>query len=224
MAHGRKVSRIKLEPPNPEDEKKYLLTWGAKELYQNPGKFPQINCQNLFGSPGSLQIEIGCGTGDYICGLALEESIDKFIGIDFSKRAIYSAVNLAARRKLDNIRFIRADFRQLYPLFRPNSLSMIYLHFPDPNYKAKHMKLRIFDKKFLDHMVIALIPNGKISVVTDEEPFFEDMLSLVEGDIRFAKTHQERYLNTFTPIAKSRFHLAWERINLPIFRFEIKKK
>jgi tRNA (guanine-N7-)-methyltransferase len=223
MAKGRQVARIKLKVPKAGDAKKYLRIWGAKDLYQNPGKFPYLNRKALFGESGNLQLEIGCGTGEFLCGLATDHPENKFLGVDFSRRAVYAAVNLAAASKLDNILFIKADFKQLYPLIIPNSLSMVYLHYPDPNYKAKHNKHRIFDKKFLEAMSNALVPGGKVSVVTDHEPFFMDMLGLAENDHRFTKTHLERYLTYFEPKTKSRFHRAWERIKQPIYRFEIQK-
>ena len=223
MTKGRQVSRVKLNPPKETDAKKYLLIWEAKDLYKSPEKFPRLDRQSLFGETGKLQLEIGCGTGEFICGLATDYPNEKFIGIDFSRRAIYAAVNLAAANSLGNILYIKANFKQLYPLFSPESFSLVYLHYPDPNYKSKQVKHRIFDRKFLNAMATALIDGGKISVVTDQESFFMDMLTLAEADQRFTKAHQERYLTGFEPKTRSRFHRAWERVNKPIYRFEINK-
>jgi hypothetical protein len=55
-------------------------------------------------------------------------------------------------------------------------------------------------------------------------PFLLDMLDIVESDLRFRKTHKERYLTDFSPPEKTRFQRAWEKIDRPIFRFEITKK
>jgi tRNA (guanine-N7-)-methyltransferase len=223
MTKGRQVSRIKLKPPKIDDAKKYLLVWEAKELYQNPENFPHLDRQSLFGEAGNLQLEIGCGTGEFICSLAADHPKEKFIGIDFSKRVIYAAVNLATTYRLDNILFIKADFKQLYPLILPERFMTVYLHYPDPYYKSKNIKHRIFDNKFLDTMASALIIGGKISVVTDQKSFFMDMLTIAEGDHRFTKTHRERYQSNYEPKIKSRFQRAWDRVNQPIYRFELQK-
>ncbi len=58
-------------------------------------------------------------------------------------------------------------------------------------------------------------------MVTDQHPFLIDMLEIAEGDERFAKTHPERYLTDFSPPAKTRFQIAWEKFDRPVFRFEL---
>ena len=72
-------------------------------------------------------------------------------------------------------------------------------------------------------MNTAIISTGLISVVTDQKEFFFDMLEIAENDHRFTKTHTERFLDHYQSDVKSRFQLAWERINRPIYRFELTK-
>ena len=223
MARGRKVSRVKLKTPSPETAKKFLHTWNSGELFKNPDKFPRINGEELFNSNSHISLEIGCGTGEFICHQASNQPEKNFVGIDISRRAVYFAVNLAATKNLENILLIKADIKLIYPLMTPNSIEIIYLHFPDPYYGTKHIKHRIFDQTFLDKLYKPLLPNGKISVITDEKPFFFDMLILAEKDKRFTKTHKKKYLTTFDTTIKSRFQRAWERVNKPIFHFEIQK-
>jgi tRNA (guanine-N7-)-methyltransferase len=50
---------------------------------------------------------------------------------------------------LENVVFLRADFRLLYPLLAPGSLDAVYLHFPDPNVRPKFRKHRVFCARFL---------------------------------------------------------------------------
>jgi tRNA G46 methylase TrmB len=111
----------------------------------------------------------------------------------------------------------------LYPLLAPAAFYQVALLFADPNYGTKYEKDRIFDADFLDAMASSLTTDGEIRVVTDEEPFFLDMLALAENDPRFVKTHAERYLEDFEPQVKTRFQIAWERKGKPIYRFELKK-
>ena len=203
MSKGRQIGRVKFLPPSPETAKKYLRYWRSKDLYYSPEAFPKINSRSFFGIEQSLHLEIGCGTGEYICALAERNKDEYFIGIDYSRRAIYYAVETARRKALENIIFIQADFKRTYHLLEEESLKKVYLHFPDPNYGKKHIKDRVFEPHFLDHMHLALTASGQLSVVTDQEDLFMDMLAIAEADPRFEKKHAERYLTTFDPIEKS---------------------
>ena len=222
MSRGRRISRVKYLPPSEEVAAKYLLDWNQKDLYATPENFPKLTTEALFNTEGLLCVDIGSGTGEFIQATAQIQPDEYFLGIEISRRVIYYAVQQANKHHLENLKFIKSDFRLLYPLFAPNSLKTVYLNFPDPNYGGqKNRKNRIFSPKFLDLMAMALSTEGNLQVVTDQYPFLIDMLEIAEADRRFMKTHPERYLTDFTPPAKTRFQIAWEKFNRPVFRFEL---
>jgi tRNA G46 methylase TrmB len=76
---------------------------------------------------------------------------------------------------------------------------------------------------FLDQVHRALVPGGQLSVMTDQEPFFMDMLATVEADPRFEKMHPERYLIGFEDGIKSRYQKIWESRGLTTLRFLLQK-
>jgi tRNA (guanine-N7-)-methyltransferase len=224
MAKGRRIARIPNIEPDDATRAKYLRHWRARDLWQHPESFPQLTGQGLFSQEKPLALDIGCGSGEFLVAEAAARPDELFVGVEASRRAAYYAVDQAQQRALDNILFVRADFKMLYPLMRPESLSGVYLLFPDPNYGAKYQKLRIFDGAFLDAMHAALRPDGIIQVVTDEEAFFMELLAMAEADPRFEKMHTERYLTDFKPRRKTRFQQAWERKEKPVYRLEISSK
>lgn len=207
--------------PSPAVAEKYLREWSSKDLYLQPETFPTISRETLFGQPGSLILEIGCGTGEFLNATAQAAPDKYYVGIDISRRSVYHAVNQAASHHLENILLIKADAKLVYPLLAPQSLELVYLNFPDPNYGNSNLKHRIFTPTFLDSIHPALAHGGKIVVVTDQHPFLLDMLEIAKSDSRFSKTHQERYLQTFSPVKKTRFQKVWERLERPVFRFEL---
>ena len=223
MSRGRNIGRIKNIPPDAPTALKYLSVWRSGDLYRRPDSFPRLISASFFGDPQPLQIEAGCGTGEFICHLATEKPDNHFIGVDFSRRAIYHAVDQARKKELENIHFIHADFKLTYPLMEPETIKALYLHFPDPNYGSRFRKHRIFNQDFLDAMNKALTPSGIISFVTDQEEFFFETLEIAEADSRFRKAHPERYLDTYDAPIKSRFQKAWERKDRTVFRFELTK-
>jgi tRNA (guanine-N7-)-methyltransferase len=223
MSRGRRISRIKLIPPSPEAASKYLLEWDNRTLYHSPENYPRLTGENLFSNPSPMVLEMGCGTGEFLIELAGKHPEQCFIGVEISRRAIYHAVNLAEKSCLENIKFIKADIRLLYPLMQADTWDMIHLNYPDPNYSASRRKHRIFSPEFLDACYKSLTGTGKISIVTDQGPFLLDMLEIAEADRRFAKTHPERYMKNLTTTGKTRFQRAWERVNRPVFHFELQK-
>ena len=224
MSHGRRIARVKLISPSPAAAKKYLLEWDNRSLFHTPNDYPKLKSEILFKQPGPMVLEIGCGTGEFLLSSASAQPQDRFIGVEISRRAIYHAVNQAESLKLDNIKFIKADIRLLYPLMELQTWKMIHLIYPDPNYSAGRRKHRIFSSEFLDVCHNTLTNEGKISVVTDQLPFLHDMLEIAEKDARFVKTHASRYMEGFSPEQKTRYQKAWERFNRSNYYFEIQKK
>jgi tRNA (guanine-N7-)-methyltransferase len=224
MPRRRLARRLDFEPPDVYNTQKYLLCFNSRDLFHRPAIFPKLDSQGLFGNDLTLRIEIGCGTADFLCGLASKEPQTNFIGIDVSWKPLFRAVRTASALSLDNIKFIKAEFKLMQALLIPASLEAVYLHFPDPNQQPKFRKRQIFSPAFLDYMARALAPDGCLSVMTDHLEFFVEMLRLVEEDSRFEKRHVARYLIGFEPEVKSQFQRIWEKYRLPILRFEVKRR
>ena len=201
----------------------YLLSYLPATLYHNWQMLPGITSHDLFNNAASLELEIGCGSAEFLCSLAEKAPATNFVGIDISARSLRKAVETAFELGLQNIRFINADFHLMYHLLRADSLSAVYLHFPDPHLKARCQKRRLFNETFLNALSTALVNDGLLSVMTDVEVFFKAMLQLIEQDTRFRKVHPQRYLVGFEPAVKSHFQRLWELHGESVFRFEVRK-
>lgn len=213
--------------PRPLDDQaiqQYLRVYDARGLYQHPENFPRLCSPQLFAHDAPLELEVGCGTAEFLCSLASKEPEVNFIGVDIARRPLYKAVEIAAFLQLPNVRFIQADFMQMYALLEPCSLRRVYVHFPDPNARPKFQRRRLVRPAFLDAIHQALVPGGELSLMTDHRMLFQELLDVVEADSRFQKTHVERYLLGFEPEIKSRFQRIWERHGLPILRLEVRKE
>lgn len=216
---GRHRRELKVGPPETAVSAAYLLDFPSPALYHQPEQFPVLDSPALFGNERPLQVDIGCETAVFLCHLAAQHPDSNFLGIELSSKPLYKAVQTAVSAGLSNIKFLRADFKLLYPLLRPHTWQAAYLHFPNPHTKAGLGHRRIFDVQFLDKMSKVLAENGRLSVMTDEEPFFLEMLELAEKDGRFHKTHPERYLLGYS--IPSRYQRLWENNGRPPLRFEL---
>jgi tRNA (guanine-N7-)-methyltransferase len=210
-------------PPDSRAARQYLRCFSNKELFSHPDAFPPLDSHHLFGNDLPLHLEIGCGTAEFLCALALDDPGANFIGVDVATKPLFKAVRNAARHALPNIAFVKADIARLYPLLVDGSLQAIYLHFPDPHMKTRYRKRRVLTSLFLDQANRVLAPGGLLSIMTDHQAFFMEMLALLEQDGRFVRTHAERYLVGFEPTVKSYFQRLWEHHGLPTFRVELRK-
>ena len=224
MSRRRVLRYLKTKEPEQTARQRYLMQYPSGALYHHSEHFLPLTSPALFGDTRPLELEIGCGSGEYLCLLACQNPDHNFVGIDKSRKAIYRGVQAAADMGLSNVKFIEADFHLMYPLLSPSSLRVVYLHFPDPYGRPQLRRRRIFSPMFLDHIAAALQVGGLLSVVSDHEEFFMEMLALIEQDERFAKQHEERYLQGFDVGIKSRFQHIWEGYGVVPLRFVVYRR
>ncbi|HEY7127959.1 MAG TPA: methyltransferase domain-containing protein [Ktedonobacterales bacterium] len=220
----RLLSRqIRPRPLDDEEMERYLRVYDARGLYHQPERFPRLCSRELFGNDAPLELEVGCGTAEFLCSLASKEPEANFVGVDVARRPLDKAIAVASALQLRNVRFLHANFTLLSPLLEPCSLRQVYVHFPDPNTRPKFHKRKLVTPAFLDAIHRALICGGGLSLMTDHPALFEELLAVVEAESRLQKTHAERYLIGFESEVKSRFQRIWERHGLPILRLEVRK-
>ncbi|MBA2246870.1 MAG: methyltransferase domain-containing protein [Chloroflexia bacterium] len=220
----RKLYRERIAAPTNEAVATYLLVMPGRELYAHPERLPRITSSALFGNERPIELEIGCGSGEFLCSLAKSDQKTNFVGVDLRRKSLNAAITRASAMALDNIVFMAADARLLRPLLVADSIRTVYLHFPDPITRPRFHKRRILTNRFLDTMHHAMTATGRLSVMTDHPAYFNEMLCLVEQDNRWDKTHQERFLKGFEVGTKSRFQRIWEGYGLTTLRFEVMKK
>jgi tRNA (guanine-N7-)-methyltransferase len=202
--------------------KKYLHLWVQQEVWEHPERFLRLDSPSLFGDARPLEMEIGCGTGEFLCALASERPEINFLGIDPMTKAIFHAVRQAEALRLQNIRFVRAPMHVLYPLMVPGSLDAAYVHFPDP-YVRSRGEHKVLNRRFMEAIHAALRPGKCLSVVSDQPELFEEALGLIDSGPGWERTHAERHLVGYDPPVKSRYQLKWERLNLQTLRVEVRK-
>lgn len=123
---------------------------------------------------GRAVLEIGCGHGHWLVSLAEADPADACVGIDLLSRRIRLAHEKAARRRLDNLLFLKAEATEVleaWPRDRP--LDRIFLLHPDPWPKKRHAKNRLTGPRFLDGMAAAAAPGAELFFRTDDPDFFE---------------------------------------------------
>ncbi|HEX9594845.1 MAG TPA: tRNA (guanosine(46)-N7)-methyltransferase TrmB [Candidatus Saccharimonadales bacterium] len=128
--------------------------------------------KNISFKGGPYVLEIGCGRGDFVLELAKRHSGQEHIGIDIkSDRMLYGA-SAAKDQKIANVKYLRADARDLGRIFDSGSISGIWLTFPDPYDKKRQAKHRLTHKEFMAIYANLLPPGGWLRLKTDSDSLF----------------------------------------------------
>jgi tRNA (guanine-N7-)-methyltransferase len=136
----------------------------------------------VFGSPGTLELEIGSGAGAFALGHAARHPEVRYVAIEWRKKYARELEHRARTRGLHNLRVVEADARAVIPrLFAPGSLRGIHLQFPDPWWKRAHRKRAILTPGFAALLRELAAPGGVFDLRTDVRARAEEMLATLEA-------------------------------------------
>lgn len=136
--------------------------------------------QTVFGNDRPVEVEVGCGKGLFLLTNALARPEVNFLGIEIVRKYQLFTATRIAKRGLPNVRICCADARSFLRDHVPaGSLQAVHVYFPDPWWKKRHHKRRVFTADFVATVVRALRPNGQLSVATDVEAYFRVMSELI---------------------------------------------
>ena len=168
------------------------------------------NLIEIFGfAPSSVRLEIGCGKGAFVCGMAAREPDVGFLALERVPDVAMLAMEKCKSLGIKNVRFIIGDVMKLWDLFADHSLDRIYLNFSDPWPKERHSKRRLTYREFLDGYRRILKPNGAIIQKTDNLALFE--FSLIEfADNGFRLENLTHDLHA-SPLAENNIETEYEK-------------
>lgn len=118
-------------------------------------------------------IELGAGTGLFSVELASRYPDRIFIAIDVKADRLQKGANVATERGLTNIFFVRARADQLSEITTPESLTSLWLTFPDPFPKKRSAGRRMTHARYLELYVTLLRQGGAFYLKHDNRDFFE---------------------------------------------------
>jgi len=131
----------------------------------------------IFGNPNPVEVEIGPGKGSFLLDLAQATPEHNFFGVEFAARRAFRVARLLERDGPENAIVIRADFTCLVRThIQPESVAVYHLYFPDPWWKTRHFRRRIFQADFAALLAQTLVPGGTIFFVSDVQPYFEKIV------------------------------------------------
>ncbi len=152
---------------NPED---YKGKWNTLYKKQNP-----------------IHLELGCGKGNFISKLAVQNEDINYIAIDLvdamlglAKRNIEDTYH-EAEKEIDNVYITRYDIERILNILdKEDNIERIYINFCNPWPRGKHRKKRLTHTRQLEKYKEFLKENGEIYFKTDDDGLFLDSLKYFE--------------------------------------------
>ncbi len=140
--------------------------------------------EKIFSEERPIHLEIGCGKGNFACGMSQRYPEVNFIAMekvsDVCCVALEKAMKRSEERKTDNLRFLIGDAKILSEAMKPASVDCIYLNFSDPWPKKGHAKRRLTHSSFLEIYRGLLSEDGILKLKTDNDSLFASSLEQFE--------------------------------------------
>ena len=145
-----------------------------------------IDWAALFANGNPVELEIGSGKGLFLSSAATAMPAHNYLGIELSRKYAQLAASRLARRALSNAKVWRGDARVVLSRLVPAcSVRAIHVYFPDPWWKKRHKKRRVFTAELVTEMERTLIPGGMVQIASDVEEYFGVIQGLMAANPRF---------------------------------------
>lgn len=190
------VPRRNLTPPPPSLGRKGEPDFAPLPVGEGWGRgseLPEpIDWPAFFGNPNPVEIEVGMGKGLFLLSAATARPGTNFFGIEVVRKYQLYAATRYAIRQLPNVKTCCADAKWvLRDHVATARVAAVHVYFPDPWWKKRHRKRRVFTPEFAADAARVLIQGGTLHVATDVEEYFGVMTGIVGAMPAFREVSRE---------------------------------
>jgi len=127
--------------------------------------------------------------------------------------------------QLENIRVVYGDIRIKIPvLFKDKELNTIYINFPDPWPKKRHIKRRLIKPKFIKQLAQKLSLEGKTYLATDSESYANEILGYFNSEALLENLDSQRgFLKERVDLPKTKYEKNFINAGEKIFYLEFRR-
>lgn len=168
--------------------------------------------RELFPDCDRLWLEIGCGRGAFLAGLAGrgDSAGAGLLGLEIRPDRCVTARNkLVQAGAAGRFRILQAYAELLPALFACGELDRIFLNFPDPWPCSPDAGKRLFGSRFLPHYQHLLAPDGELWFKTDEPSAWREFLSRRPQALELLETGEDLHAS---PAAGDNIETEFERV------------
>lgn len=152
----------------------------APYLYTLPEVGQRLDLSTLFVRNQPVELEVGFGKGAFLMAMAPLHPEINYLGMEIDKGLALYVANRVAKRTYPHVKVAHGDAgRLLAQHLADASLQAIHVYFPDPWWKKKHRKRRVFNEAFAEQAARVIRPGGHLYIATDVAEYYQVMMSIV---------------------------------------------
>ena len=122
-----------------------------------------------FAAPQPLVLDLGCGNGVFLSGLAAEQPGWNVLGIEKKNYRVRQARRRA--ENLENARVVHGEVTEILSALPAASVSRVYLLFSDPWPKRRHAVRRLVQDDFVSLLGSRLAAEGIVFFASDSAEY-----------------------------------------------------
>ncbi len=159
------------------DEDLATLSPGPVDWDVNPDRTP-LDLQGLFGTK-DIWLEIGFGGGEHMVHMAALNPQIGLIGCEPYINGVAMLLGKIRNAGVTNVAVHPGDARDLFDVLPPESISKVFLNYPDPWPKKRHHRRRFVTPEHLLPLHGVMKPGAELRVATDIKDYVRQTLEEV---------------------------------------------
>ncbi len=177
--------------------------------------------EKIFGNTNPLQLEIGCGKGQFIAEIAKRNPDINYIGVEVCDDVAVLAAEKIKAAGLQNVRFMITGAEFLRKYIKDDSVERIYLNFSCPFPKVRYAKHRLTSNGFLKIYKKILKKGAEIHQKTDNMHFFEFSIeNYTEVGYKLKNVSLDLHSSGFEGNIVTEYEQRFLDLGQPIYRLE----
>ncbi|HLZ82972.1 MAG TPA: tRNA (guanosine(46)-N7)-methyltransferase TrmB [Caulobacteraceae bacterium] len=141
--------------------------------------------RRLMPEASEAWLEIGFGAGEHMAAQAARRPDVLILGAEPFLNGVASALRHIEAGGLANVRLLAGDARDLMAALPDASLCRVFVLFPDPWPKTRHVKRRLIQPAFVAEAARLMRPGASLRFATDWADYADQALRLIGGSPHF---------------------------------------
>jgi len=211
------------------------MTYGKPVLTASQAAEYYGRWSDAFGRQAPLVLEVGCGNGFFLDGLAGLRPDYNLIGIEIRYKRVMLTGKKLRESGREHALVARYDGWFLDDLFQDGDLAGMHVNHPDPWPKGKHTKNRMLSRPFLEDAARMIAPGGFLRVKSDFLHNIERTETFIDRTLRgepldplpFRIVGREDDVNAngapWADDVQTNYQKKFERKGLPVYAIELER-